>query len=81
MNPDADAETKTNFEGKSMKCLVPTNEISEKSINEMENTLSYCTGPLKEAIYEVIIKRMYSYFVKNIDVFVEKLNETMVTNI
>lgn len=81
MNPDVGLETREQFEGKSMKCLVPIEEMSHKSINEMENTLSYCTGELKEVIYETIIGRMYSYFLKNIDVFVEKLNETMVTQI
>lgn len=61
-----DFETKTKLEGKSMKCSIPKTELENIAISEVENFLSYCTGPLKEGIYEIIIKKMYSSLISNL---------------
>ncbi len=61
-----DFETKGRLEGKSMRCLVPKNELSNVNFNEVENILTYCTGPLKEGIYEILIKKMYGIIISNL---------------
>ena len=49
-----------------MKCLVPKNELSNVNFNEVENLLGYCTGSLKEGIYEILIKKMYGIIISNL---------------
>ena len=53
------------FEGKSMDCLVPMEDISEVKSEKVESMLQYCTGPLKEAMYEQIIEKLYTIVVSN----------------
>ena len=54
------------FEGKSMKCLIPRNAIAAGKVDEIENIINYCSGSLKEAIFELIIDRMYGLIIKNL---------------
>lgn len=61
-----DFETKGKVEGKSMNCLVPKSELSAVNFNEVENLLGYCSGPLKEGIYEILIKKMYGIIISNL---------------
>ena len=58
-----DFDTKEKLEGKFMECLVPKAELSAVNFNEVENLLGYCTGPLKEGIYEILIKMMYGIII------------------
>jgi len=63
VDPEAKQETIDLFEGKSMDCYIPF------EITEMTNTndiISYCSGDLKEAIYELIIKKMYGVIAQNL---------------
>ncbi len=60
------------FEGKSMVCRVPPENLNATTIENIENFLEYCTGPLKESIYKVIIEKLYGLILHNIgDVVVE----------
>ena len=61
-----DFNTKIKLEGKSMKCVIPKSDLEYLSINQVEDLLSYCTGSLKEGIYELIIKKMYSIIISNL---------------
>lgn len=62
VNPLADYETKQLFQGKHMECKIP----KDTPIAESKEIIEYCSGPLKEAIYELIIKKMYNYIAQNI---------------
>ena len=53
------------FEGKSMTCLVPQSVIGDSDIEEIGNIINFCSGPLKEAIFELIIDRMYGLIIQN----------------
>jgi hypothetical protein len=59
-------EIKDNFEGKSMRCSIPTAQLKISSIQETSNILSYCTGPLKEATLELMIKKLYGVIAQNL---------------
>lgn len=63
------------FQGKEMKCVIPGD--NEKSLWEMENLLDYCTGPLKEAMYKLIMQRMYGLTVKNIGTIIEEIERAV----
>ena len=59
-------ELKDLFEGKSMTCKVPREELVSLNIIEEPKISNYCTGPLKEAMYELIIKKLYSTIAQNL---------------
>jgi hypothetical protein len=69
VNEYADQETKDLFNGKSMICTVPNNQ--EFTIN----ALSYCTGPLKESMYELIIQKMYGVLAQSLGDIIYQLQE------
>ncbi len=65
------------FEGKSMECKIPKDKIKDISINKMENVINYCTGPLKESIYELIIKKLYGLVVQNIGEILKEADKSL----
>lgn len=65
------------FEGKSMECRIPKDKISQVSINQMKDVINYCNGPLKESIYELIIKKLYGLVVQNIGDILNKVDKEL----
>tara|TARA_Y100000310_G_C20671809_1_gene810709 strand:+ start:442 stop:945 length:504 start_codon:yes stop_codon:yes gene_type:complete len=65
------------LEGKSMTCKVPRKHLGEINIIEMEQMMPYCTGPLKESLYELVIKRMYELVVSNLGEIAEQAEKAM----
>lgn len=60
------------FEGKSMACKLPKEIINETTVNIIQSHISYCSGPLKEAVYESIIEKLYGIVLNNIgDIVIE----------
>lgn len=67
------------FEGKEMSCKVPSDVIKKTESSKVENILNYCTGPLKEAIYQSIIERLYTVIVANLGNAIKELDKTIKT--
>ncbi|MFH1332412.1 MAG: hypothetical protein ABIH63_03975 [archaeon] len=63
------------LEGKAMTCYIPMNRVKEVSFDTMPDILNYCSGPLKEAIYEQIIQKMYGLIIKNIGPIVSEVED------
>jgi len=63
----ADPESDELFIGKEMICNIPENQIFTI------DTLSLCTGPLKEAMYELIIQKVYSILAQNLGELIYEL--------
>jgi len=61
----SDPYTKSLLENKAMSCRIPKADTNV-SISNTNNLLDYCTGPLKESMLEMIIKRLYEVIVSNI---------------
>ncbi|MDD5178493.1 MAG: hypothetical protein PHT54_04430 [Candidatus Nanoarchaeia archaeon] len=59
-----DLNLRGKLEGKSMKCYVPKDKLNE--VKEIEGLINYCTGPLKEGIYEVMIEKLYGLLIQNL---------------
>ncbi len=53
------------FEGKGMRCEIPMSELKKVQSGNVEGILEYCSGPLKEAMYEQIIEKLYTLIVSN----------------
>lgn len=68
----SELEIKTLLEGKSMNCKVPKSNLKNIDINEMKDLLNYCSGPLKEGIYELMLKKMYSLIIGQMSNIIKK---------
>ena len=73
IDPEASFATIEAFEGKSMTCLLP----KETQVRASKDIINYCSGPLKEAMYELIIQKLYSYVAQNIGDIISQLKETI----
>lgn len=67
------------FEGKEMDCAVPKEIFSKAEGSKVENVLNYCTGPLKEAIYQSIIERLYTVIISNLGGAINEIQRTLKT--
>jgi hypothetical protein len=65
------------LEGKSMMCILPKQKMQTLSILEMNEIMPYCSGPLKEGIYELIVKRMYELIITNLGEITEEAEKIM----
>ena len=74
-------ENKQLIEGKSMECYIPKSKLLEVNFNEIENLLGYCSGPLKEGIYEILIKKMYGVIISNLGDILGELQLSLIQRI
>lgn len=65
------------FEGKGMDCMVPLDVLKKTDSSKVENILNYCTGPLKEAVYQSIIERLYTVIIANLGTAIKELDKTI----
>ena len=70
-------EIKQKFEGKSMLCEIPKNEFSRMKIEDMGSNLDLCHGPLKEEMYDVVIKKLYNLVVRDMSSILEEVERTL----
>lgn len=70
-------EKKTMFEGKSMECRVPLDNLDKVNSDNVEGILNYCTGPLKESMYELIIKKLYTMIISNMGDILGEVQSTI----
>ncbi len=73
----SDFDAKNLLEGKSMKCRIPKSKLSEIELDNMKDLLNYCTGPLKEGIYELLLKRMYALVVSQMSHIVKEAEQVL----
>jgi hypothetical protein len=69
VNPELDDFTKQRFESRSMNCLLPMEE------GFTTDNLNLCEGPLKEAIYEVTIQKMYNLLAQNLGEIISQMRQ------
>lgn len=77
VNPSSGQELKSTFEGKSMNCKIPIDQLQKTSIISNNDIFELCTGPLKEATYELIIKKLYSVIAQNLGPILSKADEAI----
>ncbi len=70
-------EMKDKFEGKDMLCQIPKNEFSRMKIEEMGSNLDYCHGPLKEEIYDVVIKKLYNLVIRDMGSVLQEVERVL----
>lgn len=77
VNPNSGQELKGAFEGKSMYCQIPLDQIKKVSVISNNDIFDFCTGPLKEATYELIIKKLYSVIAQNLGPILSKADQAI----
>jgi len=60
-------------DGKSMTCKISKERLKNDNFDEITDLVEYCSGGLKEGIYKVIIKNIYTIVLKNMDEFVDDI--------
>jgi len=73
--PGSDPDLVRLLEGKSMSCKIPKTLLAETNLDDLDNILQYCTGELKEGILELIIQKMYTLIIENLDEIVQQSKE------
>jgi len=71
--PGSNQDIKSFLEGKSMMCEIPKSISTTRTFDDIENVLDYCHGELKEGFYQVIIKRMYSLVINDLDEVIKQV--------
>jgi len=69
VNPGLDELTRKKFQDNSMECVLPLSE------GFTTDNLNRCEGPLKEAIYEVTIQKMYNLLAQNLGEIISQMRE------
>ncbi len=72
----SDAYTRSQIENKAMSCKIPK-EDTNVSVDNVNNMLDYCTGPLKESMLELIIKKLYEVIVANIGPITKEMQNSL----
>ncbi|MAG52357.1 MAG: hypothetical protein CMH62_00170 [Nanoarchaeota archaeon] len=65
------------FQGKDMVCKVPVNLFSTMTLEEMGSDLDYCTGPLKEEMYSVLVKKLYKLVLDDMGLVLEEVERVI----
>ena len=76
-NPELSPETASLFEGKDMNCKIPLNKFSRMKMEEMGSNLDYCTGPLKEETYGVLVKKLYKLVLDDLGLVLEEVERVI----
>ncbi|RME55553.1 hypothetical protein D6777_00145 [Candidatus Woesearchaeota archaeon] len=70
-------EKRTLFEGKGMECKIPDKDLEKLKSENLEGVLNYCSGPLKEAMYELIIQKLYTVIIANLGDIIGEVKSTI----
>ena len=62
------------LEGKNMGCNIPKANLNAR-IDEIKDLLNFCSGNLKEGIYEIIIDRLYGLILKNLGGIITEIDK------
>ena len=60
-----------------MKCIIPKDELRKLNLLETDKVINYCTGPLKEGLYQLMVKRMYELVITNLGEIAEEANNIL----
>lgn len=65
------------LEGKSMVCRIPKDTLDVEDLEDIEDLVHYCTGPLKEGMYELIIEKLYGLIIQNMGDVINEMKDTL----
>ena len=65
LNETSNPSLKEKFSGKEMTCNIPYEFLDTVKVTEEQKILDYCHGPLKEAMLEFMIEKLYGSIAQN----------------
>ncbi|MEW6062799.1 MAG: hypothetical protein AB1571_00300 [Nanoarchaeota archaeon] len=77
LDTEASYDVAQKLKGKAMVCSVPKEKLNSEFLSDMDKTLNYCTGPLKESMLELVIEKMYGMIIKNMGDIVLKMQDVL----
>jgi len=77
ISADYSQSTQGKFKGKSMLCKIPSNEFSRMKFENMGANLDYCSGPLKEAMYDAVVKKLYNLVIKDMATVLDEVERKL----
>ncbi len=77
ISSDYSQSTKERFKGKSMLCKIPVNEFSRMKFENMGANLDFCSGPLKEAMYDAVVKKLYNLVIKDMATVLDEVERKL----
>ena len=77
LSGDYSQSTREKFEGKTMLCEIPLNEFSRMKFEYMGGNLDYCHGPLKEAMYDAVVKKLYNLVIKDMATVLDEIERKL----
>ncbi|MBS3147199.1 hypothetical protein J4471_05910 [Candidatus Woesearchaeota archaeon] len=75
LNINSEPSLKDKFAGKEMTCNIPYDVLDYVNILEEQRLLSYCSGPLKEAMLELMIEKLYGSIAQNFGTILNELEK------
>jgi hypothetical protein len=70
-------EVASSFQGKDMVCKIPLNKFSRMQFEEIGSDLDYCSGPLKEEMYSVLVKKLYKLVLDDMGLVLEEVERVI----
>lgn len=67
------------LEGKRMICAIPKKELDGFSLDQFDAYMPYCHGLLKEGLYEIVLKRVYSNLLGHLSGVVQEAERVLRT--
>lgn len=74
-------ETRQLLEGKSMECTIPKSQLHPQTVTDLEQNIDYCSGPLKEAMYELMLQKIYGVIAKNLGTIIKEMKSSLNTSL
>ncbi|MDO8628257.1 MAG: hypothetical protein Q7R56_00710 [Nanoarchaeota archaeon] len=77
----ADPQFERLLEHKSMLCNLPREQLETTDPDDFNSFIDTCSGPLKEGLYELVIQRMYTVVVKELDGILQQSRKALLDKI
>lgn len=77
MSEDTEEDVEKAFTGKEMICKFDVGQLREEDVTEIKDVLEYCSGPLKESMYEIMIQKLYNVVAQNMGGIISEIQGSL----
>ena len=60
-----------------MVCKFDVGQLREEDVTEIKDILGYCSGPLKESMYEIMIQKLYNVVAQNMGGIISEIQGSL----
>ncbi|HLC55154.1 MAG TPA: hypothetical protein VJJ75_01320 [Candidatus Nanoarchaeia archaeon] len=77
----ADPHFEQLLEDRDMYCKIPREQLAEVDPDNFNTFIDYCSGELKEGLYELVIERMYTLVVKELQGILQQSEKALLERV